>query len=49
MDVSSLAGAIVSCQMGRLQFAAAEKMMKMNADTGMMKMNHAPPQNPGRL
>jgi len=32
MDVSSLAGAIVSCQMGRLQFAAAEKMMKMNAD-----------------
>jgi len=32
MDVSSLAGAIVSGQTGRLQFAATEKMMKMNAD-----------------
>ena len=32
MDVSSLAAAIVSGQMARLQFAAAAKMMKMNSD-----------------
>jgi hypothetical protein len=32
MDVSSLAAAMVSAQMGRLQLAAAAKMMKMNAD-----------------
>jgi hypothetical protein len=32
MDVSSLASAMVSAQMGRLQLAAAAKMLKMNAD-----------------
>ena len=32
MDVSSLAAAMVGAQMGRLQLAAAAKMMKMNAD-----------------
>ena len=32
MDVSSLAAAMVSAQMGRLQLAAAAKMLKMNAD-----------------
>ena len=32
MDVSSLAAAMVGAQVGRLQLAAAAKMMKMNAD-----------------
>lgn len=32
MDVSSLAAAMVGAQMGRVQMAAAAKMMKMNAD-----------------
>jgi len=32
MDVSSLAAAVVSAQTGRLQLAAAAKMLKMNAD-----------------
>ena len=32
MDVSSLASAMVSAQTGRLQLAAAAKMLKMNAD-----------------
>ena len=32
MDVSSLAVAMVNAQMGRLQLAAAAKMLKMNAD-----------------
>jgi hypothetical protein len=32
MDVSSLAAAMVGAQAGRLQLAAAAKMMKMNAD-----------------
>jgi len=32
MDVSSLAAAMVGAQVGRLQLAAATKMMKMNAD-----------------
>lgn len=32
MDVSSLAAAMVGAQMGRVQLAAAAKMMKMNAD-----------------
>jgi len=32
MDVSSLAAAMVGAQMGRLQLAAAAKMLKMNAD-----------------
>ncbi|MGB9365095.1 MAG: hypothetical protein WCE79_03685 [Xanthobacteraceae bacterium] len=32
MDVSSLAAAMVSAQLGRLQLAAAAKMLKMNAD-----------------
>ena len=33
MDVSSLAAGMVSAQMGRLQLAAAAKMLKMNADS----------------
>ena len=32
MDVSSLAAAMAGAQIGRLQLAAAAKMMKMNAD-----------------
>jgi hypothetical protein len=32
MDVASLAAAMVGAQAGRLQLAAAAKMMKMNAD-----------------
>jgi hypothetical protein len=32
MDVSSLAAAMVGAQLGRVQYAAAAKMMKMNAD-----------------
>ena len=32
MDVSSLAVAMVGAQLGRVQMAAAAKMMKMNAD-----------------
>ena len=32
MDVSSLAATMVNAQMGRLQLAAAAKMLKMNAD-----------------
>jgi hypothetical protein len=32
MDVSSLAAAMVGTQTGRLQLAAAAKMLKMNAD-----------------
>jgi len=32
MDVSSLAAAMVNAQIGRLQLAAAAKMLKMNAD-----------------
>lgn len=32
MDVSSLAAAMVGAQLGRVQIAAAAKMMKMNAD-----------------
>jgi len=32
MDVSSLAAAMVGAQVGRVQYAAAAKMMKMNAD-----------------
>ena len=32
MDVSSFAAAMVGAQMGRLQLAAAAKMLKMNAD-----------------
>ena len=32
MDVSSLAAAMAGAQMGRLQLAAAAKMLKMNAD-----------------
>ena len=32
MDVSSLAAAMVGAQTGRLQLAAAAKMLKMNAD-----------------
>ncbi len=32
MDVSSLAAAMIGAQMGRLQLAAAARMLKMNAD-----------------
>ena len=32
MDVSSLAAAMVGAQLGRVQCAAAARMMKMNAD-----------------
>lgn len=32
MDVTSLAAAMVGAQLGRVQYAAAAKMMKMNAD-----------------
>lgn len=32
MDVSSLAAAMVGAQLGRVQYAAAAKMMTMNAD-----------------
>jgi hypothetical protein len=32
MDVSSLAAAMVGAQVGRLQLAAAAKMLKMNAE-----------------
>jgi len=32
MDVSSLAAAMVGAQLGRVQMAAAAKMMKMKAD-----------------
>ena len=32
MDVSSLAAAMVGAQTGRLQLAAAARMLKMNAD-----------------
>jgi hypothetical protein len=32
MDVTSLAAAMVGAQAGRLQLAAAAKMLKMNAD-----------------
>ena len=32
MDISSLAAAMVGAQLGRVQMAAAAKMMKMNAD-----------------
>ena len=32
MDVSSLAAAMVGAQLGRMQYAAAARMMKMNAD-----------------
>jgi hypothetical protein len=33
MDVSSLAAAMVGAQTGRLQLAAAAKMLKMSADS----------------
>ena len=32
MDVSSLAAAMAGAQLGRAQYAAAARMMKMNAD-----------------
>lgn len=32
MDVTSLAAAMVGAQLGRVQYAAAVRMMKMNAD-----------------
>ena len=47
MDVSSLAAAMVGAQVGRLQLAAAAKMMKMNADnaTSIVQVIEAAQQN----
>ena len=47
MDVSSLAAATAGAQVGRLQLAAAAKMMKMNADnaTSIVQVIEAAQQN----
>jgi len=51
MDVSSLAAAIVGAQVGRLQLAAAAKMLKMNADNagGIVQVIEAAQQNLNQL
>jgi len=51
MDVSSLAAAMVGAQMGRVQIAAAAKMMKMNADNAasIVQMIEAAQQNLGKV
>ena len=51
MDVSSLAAAMVGAQVGRLQLAAAAKMMKMNADNAasIVQVIEAAQQNPTQL
>lgn len=51
MDVSSLAAAMVGAQTGRLQLAAAAKMMKMNADNAgaIVKVIEAAQQNLDQL
>ena len=51
MDVSSLAAAMVSAQMGRLQLAAAAKMLKMNADNAasIVQMIDAAQKNAAQL
>jgi len=48
MDVSSLAAAIVGAQTGRLQLAAAAKMMKMNAGS-VVQMIETAQKNLGQL
>lgn len=51
MDVSSLAAAMVGAQMGRLQLAAAAKMVKMNADNAasIVQMIDAAQKNAAQL
>jgi hypothetical protein len=51
MDVSSLAAAMVGAEIGRLQLAAAAKMMKMNADNAaaIVPVIDAAQQNLGQL
>jgi len=51
MDVSSLAAAMVSAQVGRLQLAAAAKMLKMNADNAasVVQMIDAAQKNTAQL
>ncbi len=51
MDVSSLAGAMVGAQLGRVQMAAAAKMMKMNADNAaaIIQVIEAAQKNLGQL
>ena len=51
MDVSSLAAAMVGAQLGRVQMAAAAKMMKMNADNAasIIQVIEAAQKNLGQL
>lgn len=51
MDVTSFAAAMVGAQAGRLQLAAAAKMMKMNFENGaaIAQMIEAGQQNLGQL
>jgi hypothetical protein len=51
MDVASLAAAMVGAQAGRLQLAAAAKMMKMNADNAasIVQMIEAAQKNLGQF
>ena len=51
MDVSSLASAMMAAQTGRVQLAAAAKMMKMNADNAasIIQVIEAAQQNLGQL
>ena len=51
MDVSSLAAAMVGAEIGRLELAAAAKMMKMNADNAaaIVQVIDAAQQNLGQL
>ena len=51
MDVSSLAAAMVGAQTGRLQLAAAAKMLKMNADNAasIVQVNEAAQKNAAQL
>ena len=51
MDVSSLAAAMVGARMGRVQLAAAAKMLKMDAENGdsIVKMIDAAQKNAAQL
>lgn len=51
MDVSPIAAALVGAQMGRIQLAAAAKMMKMNAENAasIVQVIDAAQQNIGQL
>ena len=51
MDVSSLASAMVSAQAGRLQMAAAAKMLKMSLDNqaSVLQLLDAGQQSAGQL